>query len=55
MDRDELIEFLKANLSISLRAGRMGYGMDSGPTIEVTLRLGDEKISEDYMEVPERD
>lgn len=55
MERDELIEFLKASLSISLNAGRMGYGMDSGPTIEVTLNLGDEEISRSYMEVPERD
>lgn len=49
MDKEELLEFLRDNLSISTREERGWYG-DS--TVYVDLKVGDVVVSSDSISMP---
>lgn len=49
MDKNELIEFLKDNLSISTRPERGWYGDE---TVYVDLKVGDVVVSTDSINMP---
>ena len=53
MNREELIKFLKENLSIRLEKDRDYYG--NNITITVYLSLGKEQIDSDHISVYEAD
>lgn len=47
MSREELIDFLKSNLSISISVDDEGYGSESYKVARVELRIDDELIASD--------
>ena len=49
MDKNELIEFLKENLSISISTERGWYGDE---TVYVDLKVGDVVVSTDSINMP---
>lgn len=49
MNREELIEFLRENLSIDTRENRGYYGERS---LTIQLKLGEEVISSEYVDMP---
>jgi len=54
MTKEELIQFLKENLSISVDSGDYNY-YSSGVRYTVKLKLNNETISEDYITVSSND
>lgn len=50
MGKEELVQFLKDNLSLSIEEGGYDY-YSTGVRYTIKLKLGDETISEDYMMV----
>lgn len=48
METEEIIKFLKENLTVTVKADKDGY-------ISVSLVLCDEKISEDFTSIPKID
>jgi len=56
MNKEELIEFLKENLSIEIKEPDSGCSCCYGPpSVSVVLKLDGETISEDWFHLPECD
>ena len=53
MDREELIAFLKQNLSICCEEDQGRYGEPD--SIKIKISLGDEEITSDYFNFPRND
>ena len=55
MNEEELIDFLKRNLKIQVEEGIIMSPYDTGTRLRFLLKLGDETISEDYIDVQTED